>query len=247
MRHGPGAGPWNMGVDEALLGTARGGTPSLRLYAWQGPWLSLGYAQVLEARPRAACAAAGVGVVRRATGGRAVLHGCDLTYAIAAPVGLVGGDVLGSSSRIARGLLEGVRLLGVEARCSEVPLRGARRSAGFDCFAAAGAHELLSGGRKLCGSAQRRVGEALLQHGSLRLRPEEAALRRAGGLEEGHATSLEELGVREPLERVAEALIEGLGRVLQASFEPAELSAPELRSARQRGVEPPLGLASRGP
>ena len=59
--------------------------PTLRLYAWQGPWLSLGYGQRLGAERLAACAEAGVGVVRRATGGLAVLHGADLTYAVAAP------------------------------------------------------------------------------------------------------------------------------------------------------------------
>ena len=84
---GPGDGPWNMAVDEALLRSAqRGAPPTLRFYSWDGAWLSLGFAQPLDAARRAACRAAGVGIVRRATGGRAVLHGSDLTYAVAAPV-----------------------------------------------------------------------------------------------------------------------------------------------------------------
>ncbi len=71
-----GSGFWNMAVDQALLESASlDGVASLRLYTWQGPWLSLGYGQRLEEERRAACDAAGVGVVRRVTGGRAVLHG----------------------------------------------------------------------------------------------------------------------------------------------------------------------------
>ena len=70
-----------MGVDEALLASAvRAGTTSLRLYGWAGPWLSLGYAQPLEPEHARQLEAAGVGWVRRVTGGRAVLHGADLTY-----------------------------------------------------------------------------------------------------------------------------------------------------------------------
>jgi lipoate-protein ligase A len=76
-----------MGFDEAMLRTAASdGIATLRLYTWDGPWLSLGYAQRrIEAERMAACEQAGVGIVRRTTGGRAVLHGNDLTYSLAAP------------------------------------------------------------------------------------------------------------------------------------------------------------------
>jgi lipoate-protein ligase A len=241
LRHGPGAGEWNMGVDEALLATARLGEPSLRLYSWDGPWLSLGYTQALEPARRLACEGAGVRLVRRATGGRAVLHGCDLTYAVTAPIALVGGDVLESSARISRGLLTGLRALGVDAVCASAP-RGRLRPEGFDCFASAGAHEVLSGGLKLCGSAQRRGRGALLQHGSVRLSPEAPALRLAAGLDGGRATSLAELGLEAAIEGVGDALLEGLGSALEAEFQPAELSPSELRAARRR-VALPLGAA----
>lgn len=241
LRHGPGTGAWNMGVDEALLATARRGQPSLRLYTWEGPWLSLGYAQALDPARRIACAQAGVGVVRRATGGRAVLHGCDLTYAVAAPVGLVGGDVLESSARIGRGLLAGLRELGVEAVCVE-PAAGPGRGAGFDCFATPGAHEILSGGLKLCGSAQRRRGGVLLQHGSLRLCAEPPAVRRAAGLEEGRSTSLAELGLDVSPGAVGDGLLDGLARALGARLQPGELSPEEIRAAQVR-PDPPLGDA----
>jgi lipoate-protein ligase A len=238
LRHGPGVGEWNMGVDEALLATARLGVPSVRLYTWDGPWLSLGYSQGLEPARRLACERAGVRVVRRATGGRAVLHGCDLTYAVTAPIALVGGDVLESSARIARGLTKGLRSLGVDAVCAPPP-RGRLRAAGFDCFATAGAHEVLSGGLKLCGSAQRRARGALLQHGSVRMSPEAPALRLAAGIDGGLATSLTELGLATPIETVEDALLEGLGSALEAEFRPSELTPGELGATRRRLALPP--------
>ena len=244
LRHGPGVGEWNMGVDEALLATARLGEPSVRLYTWDGPWLSLGYTQVLEPARRLACERAGVRVVRRPTGGRAVLHGCDLTYAVTAPISLVGGDVLESSARIARGLLTGLRGLGVDAVCAPVP-RGRLHAAGFDCFATAGAHEVLSGGLKLCGSAQRRARGALLQHGSVRLSPEAPALRWAAGIDGGLSTSLAQLGLRATIERVGDALLEGLGSALEAEFQPGELTPGELLAARRRATSPLRGLQPR--
>ena len=85
---GPGTGPWNMAVDDALLRSAQAGAlPTLRFYSWDGAWLSLGLSQALSTTRQRLCRDAGVGIVRRATGGRAVLHGADLTYAVAAPIG----------------------------------------------------------------------------------------------------------------------------------------------------------------
>src|SRR5512134_1094289 len=81
----PATGWWNMALDEALLAAAaRGAAPTLRLYEWDGAWLSLGHAQRFDARAVGRCREADVEVVRRVTGGRAVLHGADLTYAITA-------------------------------------------------------------------------------------------------------------------------------------------------------------------
>ena len=75
----PATGWWYMAVDEVLFaGTTRGAAPVLRLYSWDGPWLSLGYGQPFSATRAAACRDAGVEVLRRVTGGRAVLHGAGL-------------------------------------------------------------------------------------------------------------------------------------------------------------------------
>ena len=183
---GAASGPWNMGVDEALMASAATGRPALRFYGWLGPWLSLGYAQRLDPARRAACEAAGVGVVRRATGGGAVLHGADLTYAVTAPETLLPGGLGATYAAVASGLVEGLRELGIAAlRASPAAPRGTARA--FDCFAEPAGDEICVEGRKLVGSAQRRAGGALLQHGSLRLGADPARVREAAGLGAGRA------------------------------------------------------------
>ncbi|NNL66067.1 MAG: hypothetical protein HKP30_07495, partial [Myxococcales bacterium] len=167
--HGAGTGAWNMGVDEALLDSARRGQATLRLYRWEGPWLSLGYGQRLSETRRAACAAAGVGLVQRMTGGLAVLHGGDLTYTVAAPAALLPPGLRASYCLVADALCAAFGALGVtlerEPDCTPGHRPSGRRR-GFDCFAVPAPDELLAGGRKLAGSAQRRAGGAVLQHGS---------------------------------------------------------------------------------
>jgi lipoate-protein ligase A len=229
-----------MGVDEALLESAAAGGPaSLRLYAWRGAWLSLGYRQALDEGRARRCAVAGVGVVRRSTGGRAVLHGADLTYAVAAPQALLPGGPAESYACIAAGLAEALRGLGVEVEERPLPAAAARGAEGFDCFAEPAAHELCAAGRKLVGSAQRRAHGAVLQHGSLRLDPDPAEAARATGLAGEEATSLRELGCRVAPEAVREALARGLARALGAELHPAGLLPGELAAASRRGPSPP--------
>jgi len=227
-----------MGVDEALLASAAGGgVPSLRFYAWQGPWLSLGYGQRPDAERLAACAEAGVGVVRRATGGLAVLHGADLTYAVAAPETLFPAGLRATYEILAAALLAALRELGVDARRSEAAAVGAG-PLGFDCFAEPAADELCVGGRKLVGSAQRRGGGGVLQHGSLRLAPDPGPARRASGLDGKGATSLLELGCRVPRERLHSVLIEAFATALDARLERDVLTPAEAALAARRGANP---------
>jgi lipoate-protein ligase A len=239
---GPASGPWNMGVDEALLASARAGGATLRLYRWQGAWLSLGYAQQLPPAREAACRAAGVGVVRRVTGGLAVLHGADLTYAVAAGEQRLPAGLRGSYGLVADALCEAFRQLGVvlerPADCAGAP----RRPRGFDCFAEPAPDELLVGGRKIAGSAQRRAGGAVLQHGSIRLAPDPAVAVAAAGLAAGRATSLAELGAESGAEAVVRAVVAGFEGVLGVSLERGTLSSAERRAAFQRDARsaPPL-------
>ncbi len=108
LQHGAAHGAFNMGVDEALLASAIAGIATLRFYGWEGHWLSLGYAQRLDPRRIAACADAGVGIVRRVTGGRAVLHGSDLTYCLAAPETALPEGLRGSYRLVADALIAGL-------------------------------------------------------------------------------------------------------------------------------------------
>ncbi|MEE2679203.1 MAG: hypothetical protein VX546_11545 [Myxococcota bacterium] len=236
LRDGEAPGAWNMGVDEALLTTAAaGGPPTVRFYGWEGFWLSLGYAQRAIPEQVAACRAAGAGVVRRATGGRAVLHGRDLTYAVAAPASLLPQGLRETYGLLAEAVAAGLARLGVATE--RAPAR-AGAEGDFDCFAVPAGDELCVGGLKLVGSAQLRAGGAVLQHGSLRLAADPAPMRRAAGLGGGGATSLAELGCSAAREEVQEALGRGFEGVLGAALRPGPLTPAERQQAGQRGLEP---------
>lgn len=242
----PGApfpGPFNMGVDEALLASAiASGVPSLRFYTWDGPWLSLGYAQPFDTPRRQGLEAAGVGVVRRVTGGRAVLHGADLTYSVAAPEGVLPDGVRESYGWIADALLAALADLGVAATRS-APGARAPGPGVFDCFAEPAADEICLDGRKLSGSAQRRAGGGFLQHGSIRLRPDptEAVVAVAGPDRALGGTSLAEAGHPVTPGRLAEACAAAFAQQLGVRLEPGRLTPEELRRARERGLEPARG------
>ncbi len=233
-----GPGPWNMGVDEALLATATaGGEPTLRLYGWDGAWLSLGYGQPEAQGLLEACANAGVGVVRRATGGRAVLHGGDLTYALTAPEALLPPGLEATYRLVNGALASALNQLGVAV----TPGPGgasAGLSSGFDCFAEPGLDALYADGRKLVGSAQRRRRGGVLQHGSIRRVPDPEPERRAAGLDPEASTSLQELGCGVPARELREACIEALASALAARFSPGRLLPAESRLAAQRGRLP---------
>jgi lipoate-protein ligase A len=236
---GSASGPFNMGVDEALLDTAlRDGQPTLRFYLWRGPWLSLGYGQLEDSEGAEARKVAGLGVVRRSTGGRAVLHGCDLTYALVAPANLLPDGLQATYALIASCISSALRELHVAVERVDDPVASERDSE-FDCFAAPVTDELCVGGLKLVGSAQRRVGGGVLQHGSIRMTPDPALARDAAGLRDGVATSLEELHCKATCEELRQALIRSFAEALEARFEPLGLLDRELGAARARGVDPP--------
>jgi lipoate-protein ligase A len=182
------SGADNMAVDEALLESViRGGPPVVRFYTWQPATLSLGVNQPVGEVDPVECARRGFGLVRRITGGRAVLHHHELTYSVIARENdpRVSGGVIESYRKISAALVEGFQALGADVQLAAPnralirALAEARRHATLDeeaesshgaiCFDAASAYELTAGGRKLVGSAQARRGSALLQHGSILL------------------------------------------------------------------------------
>ena len=203
------SGAWNMAVDEVLLDAVAAGTapPTLRFYEWALPCLSLGYFQSFDVVDVDGCRALGVDVVRRPTGGRAILHDRELTYSVALPAAVLGqdGGVLPSYYRLSLALQDGLRRLGVPATLAPESA-GSSAAHGPVCFDRPSAHEILLHGRKLVGSAQMRRGGGLLQHGSILIEPRIdkllACLQRTSGagsrgLEEGVA-GLAELGVTDP-------------------------------------------------
>jgi lipoyl(octanoyl) transferase len=164
----PRDGARNMAIDQALLDRARRwGERWLRLYTWQPHCLSFGRNERAEHRyDRATLERAGLDVVRRPTGGRAVWHGRELTYAVAAPADEIG-SIRDAYIEIHRMLQGALSRLGAEASLAD-----ARHAPGLDagaCFARPVGGELVVRGRKAVGSAQLREGGALLQHGSILL------------------------------------------------------------------------------
>jgi len=170
--HGDVDGALNMAVDDVLLdGLAPGYPYTLRLYGWKVPTVSLGYAQRWrEGFDTTAPGASACSLVRRRTGGRAVMHAHELTYAIAGPAmtGPFEGGVQSTYRRIAAGLLQGLSRLGLTVQLERSSGRRPPGEPGA-CFASRARHELVADGRKLIGSAQRRTQRRVLQHGSLPL------------------------------------------------------------------------------
>jgi lipoate-protein ligase A len=160
-------GATNMALDEALMARAALAEEAvLRVYGWSRPTLSLGRNQMARGRyDLAAARAQGVEVVRRPTGGRAVLHHREVTYSVTAPVALLGSP-RESYTTINRLLIHGLLQLGVDAR--EAAPTGASPKPGIaPCFMVPVKGEIVAGGRKLVGSAQVRENGTLLQHGSI--------------------------------------------------------------------------------
>jgi lipoyl(octanoyl) transferase len=167
LHSAPATGAFNMALDHALMAHARATREwVLRVYSWREPTLSFGRNQrAAGAYDRERLVALGISVVRRPTGGRAILHHREVTYSVTAPCDDAG-DLRESYARINRLLVSGLRTFGVQAQVVE---HGARaQSPGLSpCFDHPSIGELVVGGRKLVGSAQWRCDGALLQHGSI--------------------------------------------------------------------------------
>lgn len=178
----PGAA--NMARDHALAAGLLPGTATVRFYRWKPATLSLGrnepftagYREFLRARP-------GIGVVRRPTGGRAVLHDGELTYSVVLPARGCGGPRQ-VYRRVNEGLVEGLRRLEVDA--GPASGRALPPDAG-PCFLEPAEGEVTICGRKVVGSAQVRIGQAVLQHGSVLLVADQSSLFAAAGAVDGDA------------------------------------------------------------
>jgi lipoate-protein ligase A len=232
----PLCGEWNMAVDEALLRSRiAGGPPTLRLYAWARPTVSLGRFQSAQEVDASACSRLGVDIVRRPTGGRAVLHDDEVTYSVAAaaadglPVGIAASyRYLGAGLRLA------YRRVGVDAEiCGLRP--GKPRTAA--CYLSATQADLAFRGLKLSGSAQVWRGSACLQHGSFVISRDahlEAELFllddvSAAELSSRAVTISEALGRRPDRNEIRAAVVEGFSAALGATLVRGVLTEEEAR------------------
>jgi len=171
----PHPGWHNMAVDAAMLEAAEVGLATIRLYRWQPSCLSFGRHEPAARRyDRRRIAELGLDCVRRPTGGRAVWHAGELTYAVAAPR-----DSLGSLQDAYRAIHEwlaaALRRLGLDTALA--PRRVAPGPGAGPCFQMAVGGEIVVGGRKVVGSAQRRGTAGLLQHGSLLIENDQSQVR----------------------------------------------------------------------
>jgi lipoate-protein ligase A len=245
---GIGEAAWNMAVDEALLGTIceQGGPPTLRLYVWRRPAITIGRFQSIERTMNVqACQRAGVPYVRRLTGGRGVLHGADLTVAVVAPISTLGMRdtdavaVVRLSERLATAFRSGLARAGV--RTEHGPARRARdvRAIG-DCFQDACQADLVDSGscRKVMGAAIYRRGAMILQQVSVPWRStihdgimpdtSEVFMSSGRGQLESPAAECEDL---------ADALVAGFAAQLGADFRGGALRATEKGQARAAALD----------
>jgi lipoyl(octanoyl) transferase len=230
----PASGPENMALDEALMARAHStGEWVLRVYSWSAPTLSLGRHQSARgAYEPATLAAAGIGVVRRPTGGRAVLHDREATYSVTAPAAGAG-ELRESYERINRLLIDGLESLGVAAEIAETAR--APKPDLTPCFERPSSGELTAGGRKLAGSAQWREHGALVQHGSILIDGDQAPvstlLRHPLTPPRPPATLRDLLGHVPAVEDVATALFEAVRRREDREATELKADATLLRAA----------------
>jgi len=215
---------FQMGLDALLLEDAHA-PPTLRFYTWRPDALSLGYFQRFADVPATRHVAS---VVRRQTGGGAIHHADELTFALVTSQDdpLYRGPLAGSYERIHLALAEAFRAFGVAAS-----LRGSAACASDVagtgmCFHRSTPLDLVWDGRKGVGSAQRRSGARVLHHGSIKLGRTTH--------EEGVATLRATAPDVRPAD-VARAITGVLERRFDVAFEPAELSASERERAHERG------------
>jgi len=259
----PRSGPSNMAIDQAVAEACAAGEspPTLRFYGWQPPAVSLGRHQPIVEINVDAVAAQGYEVVRRTTGGRAILHIDELTYAVAASNDepRVRGGVMDAYLRLSNALLTGLNYVGLTADKAGGDVR-AGKDVSAACFEAPSAYEITADGRKLMGSAQSRRAGYVLQHGSLPLTGDIARLipllnlppterevlyaqlaARACTLQEAvtarmtalAADTATDLQNAVQFDTVARALCRGFAEVLNIELQPGQLSGAEVRRSAQ--------------
>jgi len=213
-------GPVNMARDHGLALSLQAGTGVLRLYRWDPPTVSFGRNEPSRGiYSRELAEKEGIAYVRRPTGGRAVLHHRELTYALIFPLGTFGG-LKKAYRTINRGLLVGLQRLGAAVQLASDTGPSLPPDAG-PCFRKPAEGEVMALGRKLIGSAQVRIGDSVLQHGSIILDGDQDVLGRLRGDDEPvppPATVRALLGTVPELSLLSVSIREGLAETLGGTW-----------------------------
>jgi len=218
----------NMAIDEAMftLSVANCIPPTLRLYGWKPPAVSIGYFQKAEEINQEK----GVDIVRRLTGGGAILHNQELTFCLVTALrdSIIPEDISASYNVICRAIITGLQFLGVDAKIRGNDYAG-RRAADkeeepFFCFARPSKYDIIYKGKKLVGSAQRRKNGILLHHGSILLNEQKL---------DGSTSISSILGRKVELEELSTHIVQGFEKELSIDLVPGELTKDEQKLSRQ--------------
>ncbi len=253
VEQAPRTGAWNMALDEAIMQAVGAGEspPTLRLYQWSPPCLSLGKRQPLSGVDLQRCQNDGVDVVRRATGGWAILHTDELTYSVTARPEdpRAEGAILDAYRKLSQGLVAGLHILGVPAVMNPVDPVGVH-NASAACFEVPSAYEITVGIQKLIGSAQTRPAGKVMQHGSLPLhgditrvveylwfQTEDDRASLAEHLRERATTLSAALGRSVSFDEVANAMRQGFATALNLTLDLGEPTSEEQATAERLAQE----------
>lgn len=236
-------GALNMAIDEVLLDQYNDNysdAPVLRFYGWKPPAVSIGYGQNLSPSNLQAIQQKGIDVVRRPTGGRAVLHQNEFTYSFIGGASekknagaVLGKSILQAYKQICQGLVFGFESLGLNVELG-TSSKGYKNNA--DCFMATTTADLHISGKKLVGSAQLRRGESVLQHGSIILNQPDTLMAELLGKPktstgQRHANLFDQLGKHLPLNELERVFVDGFERAFNCQFKAIELRQAELEKA----------------
>lgn len=241
----PMSGAANMAADEAIMRAvaAKQQPPTLRLYAWEPFCLSLGYGQRISDVDIPRVKARGWHIVRRPTGGRAILHGDELTYSVTMPQDhpIAGGDIISTYLRLSKGLMLAMQRLGLGVNAD--PEGDTATVKGPVCFEVPSKYEITVGGKKLIGSAQLRRAGGVLQHGTIPLYGDIARICDALAYENDaerdearvkvreRAATLESAGLTVSWDMVATTLAGSMAKALDIELIDGEMSDAERKAA----------------
>ncbi len=254
IEDGPGDGKLNMVIDRPILTACdRGQAPAtLRLYGWDKPTLSIGYSQnKLRDVDTVQCERRNISIVRRFTGGRALLHQYELTYSLVAPIPhpRFPGNLAGAFGAVSKAVIFSLEKAGV----GKPEISGKdKRSLGDDnkrspaCFSTSNHWEITVKEKKLAGSAQRRLNGAFLQHGSilldwdpelahslLRYSSESEQAQGLNSLKFSTLTLKEALSIKPEWGAVAHCFVEGFQQTFPGYWKPETLNSFETELVKE--------------